>query len=48
MLKISLLCKDTICFRKSNLWVGKIGSLAFAEALALSVGAKANVPMRAG
>jgi len=28
--------------------VGKIGSLAFAEGLACAVGAKANVPMRAG
>jgi len=28
--------------------VGKIGSLVFAEGLALRVGAKANVPMRAG
>ncbi|WKZ76171.1 MAG: hypothetical protein QY303_04580 [Vicingaceae bacterium] len=31
-----------------HLWVGKIGSLAFAEGLALWGGAKANVPMRAG
>jgi len=28
--------------------VGKIGSLDFAEGLALCVGAKANVPMRVG
>jgi len=28
--------------------VGKIDSLAFAEGVALQVGAKANVPMRAG
>ena len=40
---VSLLCKDTICFRKSILWVGKIGTLAFAEALTCAVGAKANV-----
>jgi len=30
------------------MWVGKIGSLAFAEGMACAVGAKANVPMRAG
>ncbi|HRX11268.1 MAG TPA: hypothetical protein P5210_06460 [Draconibacterium sp.] len=48
MLKISLLCKNTVYFRNSHLWVGKIGSLVFAEVLALSVGAKTNVPMWVG
>jgi hypothetical protein len=31
-----------------KMWVGKIGSLAFAEGSAFAVGAKANVPMWVG
>ena len=42
LVKIVFLCP------KLSFAGGKIGSLAFAEGLALRVGAKANVPMRVG
>jgi hypothetical protein len=45
MSKISLLCKNTICFQKPHLKIGKIGFLTYALALVLSVGRKANVSM---